>query len=85
MAENATGQGLPLPRNASELLDLYFLEIRCNLLEAAAGLDRIDRAEGADAVKADPRYRNLTESLAILAEGGTHRARNFLMKFSDPE
>ncbi len=72
----------PSPKTAAALLDQYFLEIRCHLLEAAAGFDRIERAEGSEAAMNDPRLRKLIESLDILKSPGGERAEAFLELFS---
>ncbi len=37
---------LDVPKTSKELLDMYFLDMRSALLETAAALDRIERAEG---------------------------------------
>ena len=49
--------------NANEILDREFLEIRAKLLEVAAALDRIDRAEGS--VESDPRMQLLITALKL--------------------
>ena len=49
------------------MLDMYFLDLRCHLLEAAAGLDRIERAEGGGKVFEDPRILKLEEGKPVLA------------------
>ena len=61
------------------LLNLSFLEARGKLLEVAAFLDRLDRAEG----ESDERLRLLKEALPLLqsAEGG--RAQKLLEFLSD--
>ena len=45
MTQNALK--LPCPKSGAELLDMYYLEIRCNLLEAAATFDRLERSPDA--------------------------------------
>ena len=76
-------KGLPGGMKARELLDLYFLDIRCHLLEAAAVLDRIERAQEGREAMADARVVNLLEALDLLKEPGADRARRFLMLFSE--
>lgn len=70
-----------------QVLDHYFLENRCMLLEIAATLDRYDRAveEGGE-LDGDPRLEKLYESLGILADRGAggDRAEQLLRLFSDP-
>ncbi len=70
--------------SAADMLDREFLEIRCRLLDIAAALDRIDRAEGAEAVRADPRITRLGEAAGILVDGQPERAKRVQMLFSDP-
>ena len=74
---------------AEKVLDKYFLDARCMLLEIAATLDRFDRAgqrQESATGSADPRLEKLHESLAILAARKTtpDRAERLLTLFSDP-
>jgi len=66
----------------SKVLDLYFVDARSRLIDIAAFLDRVERAEGDD----DYRVRTFREALrALVAEGnGSKRAERVLMVFSDP-
>ena len=70
------------PLTAKEIVDEFFIENRTRLLEIAAFLDRLDRA--------DPRYAGqdfrmcaYAEALAGLGEGGARLDRLQLL-FSDP-
>ncbi|MFQ3593120.1 MAG: hypothetical protein SNJ82_08015, partial [Gemmataceae bacterium] len=54
----------PLP--AKTVLDTYFLEARCKLLDLAAILDRINRGEGS--VEQDARLMKIREALEILRD-----------------
>jgi hypothetical protein len=83
MKESSKRMGLPSGRRASELLDLYFLDLRSHLLEVAAGFDRIERAPEGDRMLADPRIENMLLALDILKERGAARACRFLELFSD--
>jgi len=78
---NATVPGSPL--TAAQLLDLYYLDLRCHLLEVAAGLDRIDRAADADAARQDRRSVRLRAALDVLAAESPNRAERFLNLFSE--
>ncbi len=74
---------------AKEVIDQYFLETRCQLLEIAASLDRYDRAAGEGATNrpaADPRWENVFRSLEMLADrtAAPDRAERLLRLFSDP-
>ena len=75
--------------NANEILDREFLEIRSKLLDIAAALDRLERAEGS--VESDPRMQLLTAAAKLNANDSDHnqpRAEKMQMLFSrqyDPE
>jgi hypothetical protein len=62
-----------------QILDLYFMDARCKLIEVAAFLDRVERAQGED----DFRVRAFRDALKEL-ETGPRRARRVLLSFSDP-
>jgi len=76
-------EGLISPKGATELLDLYFLEIRSHLLEAAAGVDRIERAPDGEKAMKDPRMECLMKALPIMTKPGAQRAPQFLELFSE--
>ena len=69
------------PLTATELVDEYFIENRTKLLDIAAFLDRLDRADPACA-STDFRIRAFTDALAALA--GPDRIGTVQMIFSDP-
>jgi hypothetical protein len=62
-----------------QVLDMYFVEARHKLIDLAAFLDRVDRAEG----EADFRLAALRKALPILKEARPQRAKRVLMAFSD--
>lgn len=66
MQKPATATTSPL--SPKELVDEYFIENRTKLLEIAAFLDRVDRADASYAA-GDFRMKALAESLAALAGG----------------
>ena len=70
-------------QTAPEVFDQTFLLVRARILEIAAALDRIDRAEAAAAVRADPRFAQIRQGLEILLSEGTHRAALIQENFSD--
>lgn len=71
-------------RNAKEILDQYFLEMRWRCLSLAADLDRVGRGEGGEAVlKTDPRLANLRKAIAALLEDAPERAARVQDVFSD--
>ncbi len=84
MKDRSEANGPAGGKTASELLDLYFLDLRSHLLEVAAGLDRVERAKGGETAITDPRVANLLDSLDVLKGRGPGRACRFLELFSDP-
>lgn len=76
--------------SAPEVLDRYYLETRCQLLELAATLDRLDLAvqrEANESVAGDPRLVRLQTALHMLADrqSAPDRAERILRLFSDPD
>ena len=87
------------PHSANAVLDRVYLEIRCKLLDIAACLDRVARAEEtraeetraeetrADCPKAaepDARLAQIAKGIDILSSAGLDRAERIQMLFSDP-
>ena len=64
----------------NEVLDLYFIQARFQLVEVAAFLDRVERSEGA----ADFRLKAMEEAVASLSQTGGSRAKKVLLALSDP-
>ena len=56
------------PLSPKEIVDEYFIENRTRLLEIAAFLDRLDRADSAYGGR-DFRMKAFTEALASMAQG----------------
>jgi hypothetical protein len=63
-----------------KVLDLYFLNARHKLVELAAFLDRVERADG----KEDFRLKSFRAALVKLDSKKKNRAKNVLLAFSDP-
>jgi hypothetical protein len=63
-----------------QVLDLYFMDARFKLIELAAFLDRVDRAEG----QADFRLDAFRKALRELDGNKPERAKQVLRAFSDP-
>ena len=63
-----------------QVLDLYFMDARFRLIELAAFLDRVERAEG----QADFRLDNFRKALRELEANKPERAKQVLLAFSDP-
>lgn len=66
--------------NRQQVLDLYFMDARCKLIELAAFLDRVDRAEG----EADFRLESIQKAVGFLSGAQSERAKAVLMSLSDP-
>jgi len=63
-----------------QVLDLYFMDARSKLIDLAAFMDRIQRADGA----ADFRLEAFQAALGELSMNNPDRARQVLLIFSDP-
>jgi len=59
---------------------MYFMDARHKLIDLAAFLDRVDRAEGTD----DFRMDAFRKAMGHLDAGEPQRAAKVLMTFSDP-
>jgi hypothetical protein len=70
------------PLTPRDIVDEYFIENRTRLLEVAAFLDRLDRADPGYAAE-DFRMRAFTEALSSLTEG-SGRLDRLQVLFSDP-
>lgn len=68
--------------SAAEVLDREFFEIRANLLQLAASLDRMDRASGPPGP--DEKIEQIRQALAILQRPGSNRAEQIQLVFSLP-
>jgi hypothetical protein len=71
------------PLTSTQLVDEYFIENRNRLLELAAFLDRIDRADPG-IMAADFRMQVFQEGLAVLSGAGPNRLEQIQMLLSDP-
>jgi hypothetical protein len=63
-----------------QVLDLYFMDARCKLIELAAFLDRVQVATG----EADFRLESFKKAISALNSGDYNRAEQVLLSFSDP-
>ena len=66
--------------NRQQLLDLYFLDARAKLIDLAAFLDRLQRADG----EADFRLQSFTKALQHLSSHEAQRTEQVLLSLSDP-
>lgn len=71
------------PKTAQELLDMYYLEARSHLLETAAILDRIERAQGGDQALKDTRVSSLFQMCDVLTKEKRDRAEKILTLLSE--
>lgn len=74
---------LPPVKNAGELLDLFYLDMRSAILETAAAFDRLQRAENQDAVMRDRRVERLRAACRIASGDAPDRAERILNLFSE--
>ncbi|HTX22774.1 MAG TPA: hypothetical protein VMD27_13080 [Candidatus Aquilonibacter sp.] len=63
-----------------QVLDLYFLDARHKLVEIAAFLDRVERADGKD----DFRLETFRAALTKLSGNQRQKVKKVLLAFSDP-
>ncbi len=63
-----------------QVLDLYFMDARSKLIDLAAFIDRVERAEGAE----DFRMAALRNALKELSNSNREKAKQVLLTFSDP-
>ena len=72
---------MSMPLNSQEVLDREYLEIRGKIVELAASLDRLDRAEGC--VSDDNRMSLIKQGLEmLLQEADQSKAKQIQMLFS---
>jgi hypothetical protein len=66
--------------NKLQLTDHYFMETRSKLLDIAAWIDRLQRADG----MTDHRNQSFTACLPILIDEQPEKTRRILERLSDP-
>ena len=74
-------QSCPVTRK--QVIDLYFLEHRAKMIDIAAFLDRVDRAQAGGEAE-DFRVAAMRQALDVLTDGKDERARRVLDALSDP-
>jgi hypothetical protein len=70
------------PLTARAVLDAYFLEARCKLLEVAAILDRIGRGVGNAELSGDSRLERIRQAVEVLHDESGGRAERIQQIFS---
>lgn len=68
------------PMTRQQVLDRYFMDARCKLIDIAAFLDRVERSAGKD----DFRLKAFKEALGELSGRKRNKAERVLLTFSDP-
>jgi len=68
------------PPTQVNLVDLGFMDSRSKLIDLAAFLDRVQRADQED----DFRVKALKDAIALLSQDKPQRAKDVLLSFSDP-
>ena len=63
-----------------QILDMYFMDARCKLIELAAFLDRVERGDG----ESDFRLEAFRKAMQELQGKESGRAEKVLLAFSDP-
>ena len=71
---------IPDVMTRQQVLDLYFMDARSKLIDLAAFLDRVERAEGKD----DFRLKAFRDALKALSGTQKEKAKQVLLAFSDP-
>ena len=69
-------------RNSTEVFDQEFLPIRAKLLEVAASLDRLDRANGS--LTSESRLKQVRSAIEVLLGPDDDRAEQVQLIFSRP-
>ncbi|MCA9011740.1 MAG: hypothetical protein KDB01_18430 [Planctomycetaceae bacterium] len=70
------------PQSQEQVIGMYFLEHRAKLLDIAAFLDRIDRAQP-DVEASDFRHDAFKQAISLLIDGEPDRAKRILELLSD--
>ena len=65
---------------AEQILEREFLGMRAKILEVAASMDRMDRADGS--VDSDPRVALISQAVDILSSSEPKKAERLQMLFS---
>jgi hypothetical protein len=71
-------------RNAKQVLDETFMDMRRRCVALAADLDRVERAAGGEQIlHTDPRLKLLEEAIKVLYQGAHNRAEQVELVLSD--
>jgi hypothetical protein len=81
--KNHPRKGLKPPKHSCELIDMYYLQARSHLLETAAILDRIERADGGrEALQSNEKIQELFKICEMLPQSGETRTKEILHSLS---
>jgi len=69
-----------MPMTKQQMTDLYFLDARARLIDLAAFLDRLERADGEE----DFRVTAFRRAISELSKSNPQKARQVLLTLSDP-
>lgn len=72
------------PMTRKQIIDRYFMEHRAKLLDIAAFLDRVERAQDAASTEDDHRMYALRCAIELLIDDKPERTRRILELLSDP-
>ena len=75
-------EAMSIPNSGQRTLDREYLPVRAKILEIAASLDRVERAEGSPAD--DARWQRLRAALEIVFQQGLNRTEQVQLHFSRP-
>lgn len=76
-------KGIKAKKDYEQIMTLYYHELRSNLLEAAATLDRLGRYDTENRRKDDLRMKKIKEALEILNDENGLKTERFLNAFSE--
>lgn len=81
--KNHPRKALRPPKHSGELIDMYYLQARSHLLETAAILDRIERADGGpEALQNHEKLQELFKVCEMLPHSGGTRTKEILHSLS---
>lgn len=85
-AHATTHAGATGPLTRAQVVDAYFMEHRARVLDVAAFLDRLDRAQpgAGEPLGDDFRVAAFRRAVALLGDGKPERTRRVLELLSDP-
>jgi hypothetical protein len=73
---------MSIPMTREQVINRYFPEMRCKVLEVAASLDRMDRAGEPSNGREQPRMDQLRRAVRVLLEDEPGRAEKIQRIFS---